>query len=202
MIAYIGGATPSRPTLIADAVIVPSGILCPAIMKICALGLRSSMLPGTNRTTGVFRGTMIFFSPSALRRRRLIARGFDARICWCNRNSGSDRRSACACDLNCETIGYRRSLHSTLSNISTICSAARLRRVAARSLFELGRDMLPCRLSPRLFRQMPDQRPHVGERDQIHDGRDCQRPWQGARPVRAGTHRELLPAATAAASMI
>src|SRR5215831_9678804 len=33
-------------------------------MKICAPGLRSSRLPGTNCTTGVLRGTMTFFSPS------------------------------------------------------------------------------------------------------------------------------------------
>ena len=52
-IAHIGGVTPSRPTLIAGAVIVPSGIFCPATMKICAPGLRSSRLPETNRTTGV-----------------------------------------------------------------------------------------------------------------------------------------------------
>jgi hypothetical protein len=51
-IAYIGGATPSRPTLIAGAVIVPSGIFCPATMKIWAPGLRSPRFPGTNRTTG------------------------------------------------------------------------------------------------------------------------------------------------------
>jgi hypothetical protein len=51
--------------LIAGAVIVPSGIFCPATMKICAPGLRSSKLPGTNRTTGVPGGTMIFFSPIA-----------------------------------------------------------------------------------------------------------------------------------------
>jgi cephalosporin hydroxylase len=36
---------------------------------------------------------------------------------------------------------------------------------------------------------MTDQRPHVGERDQIHDGWDRQRPGQGARPIRAGWHR-------------
>jgi hypothetical protein len=39
--------------------------------------------------------------------------------------------------------------------------------------------MLPCRLCPRLFRQMTEQRLRVGERDQIHDVRDCQRAWQG-----------------------
>jgi hypothetical protein len=33
---------------------------------------------------------------------------------------------------------------------------------------------------------MAEQRPHIGERDQIHDGRNRQRPGQGARPVRAG----------------
>jgi hypothetical protein len=43
--------------------------------------------------------------------------------------------------------------------------------------------VFPGRFLARSFRQMPDQRAHVGERDQIHDGRDCQRPGQGARPV-------------------
>jgi hypothetical protein len=33
--------------------------------------------------------------------------------------------------------------------------------------------------SPRLFRRMPEQRPHIGERFQIHDGWDCQRPGRG-----------------------
>ena len=40
------------------------------------------------------------------------------------------------------------------------------------------------------FRQMTEQRAHVGERDQIHDGRDCQRPGQGARPV--GARQRML----------
>ena len=50
-------------------------------------------------------------------------RGFGSRVRWRNRNSGSDRRSARTCDLNRETIGYRSSLYSTPSNMSTICSA-------------------------------------------------------------------------------
>jgi hypothetical protein len=55
-----------------------------------------------------------------------------------------------------------------------------LRRVAAgRGFLELGFDVLPCFPSPRLFRQMAEQRPHIGERDRIHDRRDCQRPGQG-----------------------
>jgi hypothetical protein len=36
--------------------------------------------------------------------------------------------------------------------------------------------MLPSRFPARRFRPMTEQRAHVGERDKIHDGRDCQRP--------------------------
>src|SRR5579884_2736758 len=61
---HIGGAAPSRPILMAGAMIVPSGIFCPAITIICAPGLMSLALPGTNLTIGVFGGTMTFFSPS------------------------------------------------------------------------------------------------------------------------------------------
>src|SRR5690348_1088387 len=62
--AHIGGAAPSRPTLMAGAVIVPSDCLVPATMKNCAPGLRSSLLPALKRTTGVLGGTTTFFSPS------------------------------------------------------------------------------------------------------------------------------------------
>jgi hypothetical protein len=48
----------------AGAVMAPSDIFCPARMKICAPGLRSSTFPGTNRTTEVLGGTVTFFSPS------------------------------------------------------------------------------------------------------------------------------------------
>ena len=44
-------------------------------------------------------------------------------------------------------------------------------------------DVPPRRLCPRLFRQMPDQLPHIGERDRIHDRWDCQWSGQGAGPV-------------------
>src|SRR5579864_4094093 len=61
---HIGGAAPSRPTLMAGAVSDPSAAFCAAMMMNCAPGLTSAMLPGTNLTTGVFGGTMTFFSPS------------------------------------------------------------------------------------------------------------------------------------------
>jgi hypothetical protein len=47
----IGGASPSRPSLIAGAVSVPSAIFCLATMKICTPGLRAPMLPRMSRTT-------------------------------------------------------------------------------------------------------------------------------------------------------
>src|SRR5665213_275049 len=61
---YIGGAAPARPTLMAGATNDPSGCFCAAIMIIIAPGLRSSLLPGVKATTGVFGGTITFFSPS------------------------------------------------------------------------------------------------------------------------------------------
>src|SRR6266700_890295 len=62
--AHIGGAAPSRPTLMAGAVYDPSVCLVAATMKNCAPGLRSSLLPGLKRTTGVLGDTVTFFSPS------------------------------------------------------------------------------------------------------------------------------------------
>jgi hypothetical protein len=35
--------------------------------------------------------------------------------------------------------------------------------------------MTPIQTVAPLFRQVADQLAHIGERDQIHDGRDCQR---------------------------
>ena len=85
-------------------------------------------------------------------------------------------------------LGHRYlGLTSTFSNISTICSAIDTCAVSPSAAALLSSlDVLPRVPRARLFRQMADQRPHVGERDQIHDGRDCQRAWQGARPVGAG----------------
>jgi hypothetical protein len=61
---HIGGAAPPRPTLIAGAISDPSGCFCAPMMIIMAPGLRSSLLPGVNATTGVPGGTITFFSPS------------------------------------------------------------------------------------------------------------------------------------------
>jgi hypothetical protein len=71
--------------------------------------------------------------------------------------------------------------HSTFSNIITICSATETWAVSApaAALSSLGRNMLPSRFPACLFRQMSEQRAHVGERDQIHDIGDGQRPGQG-----------------------
>jgi hypothetical protein len=44
---YIGGATPSRPTLTAGASSVPSGFFSAAAIKILAPGLSSLLSPGT-----------------------------------------------------------------------------------------------------------------------------------------------------------
>src|ERR1700693_3223741 len=62
--AHIGGAAPSRPTLMAAAVYVPSACFTAATMKNCAPALTSSLVPGVKRTTGVLGGTITFFSPS------------------------------------------------------------------------------------------------------------------------------------------
>ena len=66
--------------------------------------------------------------------------------------------------------------HSTPSNISTICSATETLAVSAPAAALSSSAATCCDVSsPRLFGQMPEQRAHVGERGQIHDGRDCQR---------------------------
>ena len=62
--SYIGGAAPSRPTLIAGAVIDPSGCFWPWRTATCAPTLRSSACARHEFHDGVFGGTMIFFSPS------------------------------------------------------------------------------------------------------------------------------------------
>ena len=48
----------------------------------------------------------------------------------------------------------------------------------AAALVELIRNVTPVQIVAPLFRHMADQLAHVGERDEIHDGRDGEPPGQ------------------------
>ena len=62
---------------------------------------------------------------------------------------------------------------------------------AVRRFVQLRRDVAPCRLSAVIFRQVPDQLTHVGERGNRHHLWDNERTREATRPVGALTQQRF-----------